>query len=163
VMAGYVDMPDEAKLRKGAINGMLEALGDDYAEYIPAEDVPRFEKELTGHFSGIGAQIEIRDGWLTVVSPLEDSPALNAGIMAGDRISKIGDKSTYGMSTDEAISLLTGEAGTEVSFTVERSGQEIPFTIKRAPITNRSVRGYRRDHANPARWEYIIDPQRRIA
>ena len=144
LMSSYVDVPDAAKLQKGAIDGMLEALNDDYAAYVPEEDVAMFDKEMTGHFSGIGCQIEIRDGWLTVVSPMEDSPAFNAGIMAGDRIIKIGEKSTFKLNADECIKLLTGEAGTPVTFTVQREGAEMPFTLIRAPITSKTVRGVTR-------------------
>lgn len=163
LMADYVDRPDGDKLRKGAIDGMLEALGDDYAEYIPADEVADFEKAMTGHFVGIGCQVETRDGWLTVVSPLEDSPALAAGIMANDRITKVGETSTFGMTTDACIKMLTGKAGTQVSFTVERDGKEIPFTVTRAPITSHAVRGVNRRTGDPSRWNYLIDPDRRIA
>lgn len=163
IMTSYVDVPDATKVQNGAISGMLEALNDDYAEYIPEEDAAMFEKEMTGHFSGIGCQIEIRDGWLTVVSPLEDTPAFNAGIMAGDRITKIGDKSTFGLSADECIKLLTGEAGTQVTFTVQRNGTETPYTLTRATIASKSVRGISRINDGSGRWNYLIDPEKRIA
>ncbi len=163
IMTGYVDAPDATKVQNGAISGMLEALNDDYAEYIPEEDAANFEKEMTGHFSGIGCQIEMRDGWLTVVTPLEDTPAFNAGIMAGDRIVKIGDKSTFGLSADECIKLLTGEAGTPVTFTVQRNGVETPYTLTRAMITSKSVRGISRINDGSGHWNYIIDPAKRIA
>jgi carboxyl-terminal processing protease len=161
LMAGAVDEPDPAKLQKGAIDGMLEALNDDYAQYIPEDEAEQFEKDMTGQFSGIGCQIDIRDGWLTVVSPIEDSPAFNAGIMAGDRIEKIGDRSTFGLSADECIKLLTGPPGTEVSFTVRRDGIEIPYTLKRAPITSKSVRGIDRDAA-AGKWQFLVDHDNRI-
>lgn len=163
IMTGYVDVPDVTKVQNGAISGMLEALNDDYAEYIPEEEAANFEKEMTGHFSGIGCQIEMRDGWLTVVTPLEDTPAFNAGIMAGDRIIKIGEKSTLGLSADECIKLLTGEAGTPVTFTVQRNGAEIPYTLTRATITSKSVRGISRINDGTGHWNYLIDPEKRIA
>lgn len=161
ILTNAVDEPDAEKLQTGAINGMLEALDDEYAQYIPAEDAEQFEKDMTGHFSGIGCQIDIRDGWLIVVSPIEDSPAFNAGIMAGDRIEKIGDKSTFGLSADECIKLLTGPPGTQVSFTVRREGVEIPYTLTRAPISSKSVRGIDRDAA-AGKWQFLIDHENRI-
>ncbi|MCC6320650.1 MAG: S41 family peptidase [Phycisphaerales bacterium] len=163
LMSDYVDQPDAEKLQEGAINGMLEALNDDYAEYIPESKAAEFEKEMTGHFVGIGCQIEMRDGWLTVVSPLEDSPALAAGIIANDRITKVEGKSTYGLTADDCIKMLTGEPETKVSFVVERDGRELPFTLTRAPITNRAVRGLSRKLEDTSRWNYLIDPKDRIA
>ncbi len=163
ILATAVEPPEATKLQRGAIDGMLEALNDDYAEFIPEEDAAMFEKEMTGQFSGIGCQIEIRDGWLTVVSPLEDSPAFNAGIMANDRITKIGDKSTFGLSSDECIKLLTGPPGTEVTFTVQRDGAETPYTLTRAPIASKSVRGIERLNDGSGKWRYLIDAEKRIA
>lgn len=159
----YVDQPDSAKLQRGAITGMLEALDDPYAEYIPAEDLKEFEKQMTGSFVGIGCAIEIRDGWLTVVSPLEDSPAFTAGILAGDRISDIDGKTTHGLTAEACIKMLTGEPGTQVKLTVMRDGQEIPYTLTRAKIVSKSVRGYRRLPDGSGHWEYLIDPANRIA
>ncbi|MBY0260949.1 MAG: PDZ domain-containing protein, partial [Phycisphaerales bacterium] len=156
-----VTKPDPEKLQKGAIDGMLEALDDQYAEYIPAEDEKEFEKQMSGTFVGIGCQIEMRDGWLTVVSPLEDSPALAAGVMANDRITKVEETSTFGLTTDACIKMLTGEPGTKVSFNVQRDGRDIPFTITRARIVSKSVRGFRRDAAG--HWDYLIDPERKVA
>jgi carboxyl-terminal processing protease len=105
----FVDKPDAEKLRNGAIQGMLESLDDPYAEFIPADDAAEFDKQMTGQFVGIGCQVETRDGWLTVVSPIEDSPAYAAGILAGDRITRIEDTSTMGKGVDECIKLLTGQ------------------------------------------------------
>lgn len=165
---GYVDETKAEDLQRGAIDGMLEALDDDYAEYIPPTDKADFEKALTGQYSGIGCEVEIRDGWLTVVSPMEDSPALAAGVMANDRIIKIGDTTTYKLSVDECIKLLVGTEGTEVQFTVLRDGTEIPFSVKRARIVSKSVRGVTRFNgtgtdARQGHWSYIIDPAKRIA
>jgi carboxyl-terminal processing protease len=158
-----VAAPDQDKLRQGAIEGMLEALDDQYAEFIPPADAKEFEKQMSGTFVGIGCQVEMRDGWLTVISPLEDSPALNAGVMAGDRITDVDGKSTFGLTVDECIKMLTGEPGTKVSFTVQRDGRDIPVTVTRARIVSRSVRGFRRDASGTGRWDYLIDPERRVA
>jgi len=161
--AGYVDKPDSEKLQKGAIDGMLEALDDPYAEYIPPKDSEKFEKQLTGNFSGIGCQIEMRDGWLTVVTPLEDSPALVAGILSGDRITSIEGKSTFGLTSDQCVDLLTGPPNSEVSFLIQREGVEKKFTLTRKAITYRAVRGLRRLPGDNGKWDYFLDPDRGIA
>lgn len=159
----YVDPLDISKLQKGAIDGMMGALDDPYAEYIAPEDAAEFSKQMTGQFSGIGCQIEMRDGWLTVVTPLEDSPAMEAGILSGDRITAIEGKSTFGLTSDECVSLLTGTPGTKVSFVVQRAGKQTDYTLTRRQITNKSVRGLRRSGAGNGGWEYLLDPERKIA
>lgn len=163
INAGFVDKPDLNKLQKGAIDGMLEALDDPYAEYVPPEDSDEFEKAMTGHFSGIGCQIEMRDGWLTVVTPLEDSPALSAGILSGDRIISIEGKSTYGLTSDQCVDLLTGPPDTLVTFVVQRDGVETPYSLTRKAITYRAVRGLRRLPGDSGHWDYFLDAGRGIA
>ncbi|MDX2132735.1 MAG: S41 family peptidase [Planctomycetota bacterium] len=159
----YVDAPDDARLREGAIRGMVEALDDPYTVYVPAAEQRNFNKDLTGEYVGIGAQVNQQEGWLTIVSPLEDSPAFRAGLMAEDRVVEIDGKSTQGLSVDECIDLLLGEPGTSVVLTVERSGERSQITIVRERIKTRAVKGFRRSDADPNAWDYLIDPNRRIA
>ncbi len=159
----HVDKPDEDKLAAGAVSGMLEALNDPYAEFIPGADREEFTKQMTGEYVGIGCQVEIRDGWLTVVSPLEDSPAFRAGILANDRITKIDDQSTFGVSVDDCIKRLTGLPGTAVTIAVQRDAQELTFTIQREKIVSRSVRGFRRLPDGTGHWDYLLDPAARVA
>ena len=163
VNEAYVDEPEVAKLQKGAIDGLLEALSDPYAEYIAPEDAADFDKQMTGNFSGIGCQIEMRDGWLTVVTPLEESPALAAGILSGDRIISIEGKSTFGLTSDQCVDLLTGPPDTQVSFVIQRDGAELPFTLTRKSITYRAVRGLRRLPGDAGHWDYFLDADRGIA
>lgn len=168
IRRGFVEDKKPEDLQRGAIDGMLEALDDPYAEYIPPVEHDAFEKELTGQYSGIGCEVEVRDGWLTVVTPMEDSPALEAGIMANDRIVKVGETSTYRMTVDECIKLLVGPEGTPVSFVAMRDGKELPFTVSRRRIVSRSVRGVSRQvgeapDAQAGRWSFMADPDRRIA
>jgi carboxyl-terminal processing protease len=118
---------------------------------------------MTGQFVGIGCQVETRDGWLTVVSPIEDSPAYAAGILAGDRITRIEDTSTMGKGVDECIKLLTGQPKTPVNIIVQRDGKDIPFTIIRDKIVSKSVRGFRRLPDGTGHWDYLLDPERKIA
>jgi carboxyl-terminal processing protease len=163
ITANFVDKPDPQKLSKGAIQGMLESLDDPYAEYISAEDAADFEKSMTGSFSGIGCQIEVKDGWLYVASPMEDSPAFNAGIIAGDRISKVDGKSTQGKTADACIKMITGPEGTPVHIDVQRNGQDIAFDINRAKIVSKSVRGVRRLPDGSGHWDHLLDPENKIA
>jgi len=160
----YVEELDYEQIQQGAIDGMLETLDDPYTVYVPASERESFEKELTGEYVGIGAQILIVDGWLTIVTPLDDSPALIAGLMADDRVAEIEGKSTYGMNSDECIGLLQGEPGTDVHIIVERGSDRIPITITRDRIKTKSVKGFHRTIENgESNWEYLIDTERRIA
>ncbi|MFO0860775.1 MAG: S41 family peptidase [Phycisphaerales bacterium] len=161
----YVDKLSDEQLKKmqdGAINGMVEALGDPYTIYVPADKVREFNKDLTGEYVGIGASVNTRDGWLTIVSPLEDSPAYKAGIMADDRIIEIDGKSTQGLSVEECIDKLVGVAGTPVNIIIERKGEKIPMTLTRAAIKTRSVKGVHRQTDDAEKWDFTIDPIRRI-
>ncbi|MBX3379629.1 MAG: S41 family peptidase [Phycisphaeraceae bacterium] len=161
----YVEKLTDEQLKKmqdGAINGMVEALGDPYTIYVPADKVREFNKDLTGEYVGIGASVNTRDGWLTIVSPLEDSPAYKAGIMADDRIIEIEGKTTQGLAVEECIDKLIGVAGTPVNIIVERKGEKIPMTLIRAAIKTRSVKGVHRQADNAENWDFTIDPTRRV-
>jgi carboxyl-terminal processing protease len=162
IVERYVDPVDEKKLQLGALNGMVEALGDPYTVFVPAEERAEFAKDLTGEYVGIGAMVQMVDGWLTIVTPLEDSPAFRAGIMAGDRVVEIEGRSTMGLGVEECVRLLMGEPGTQVSVVVERKGVRQPVTITRAAIKTRSVKGFHRERPDSERWMYVIDPTRRI-
>lgn len=110
-----------ASLREGAIRGMLEALNDPYTEYIPPSRQSEFDRVVRGEFVGIGAQIRMNaDGWLEIISPLDDSPALLAGIEAGDLIIAADGQSTWQRDIDRVIDVLIGQPGTQVRVTVER-------------------------------------------
>lgn len=159
----YVDAPDEKAMREGAIRGMVESLNDPYTIYVPASDQQNFTKDLTGEYVGIGAQVNTQNGWLTIVSPLEDSPAFRAGLMADDRVTEIDGKTTQNLSIDECIKLLLGEPDTKVMLTIERKGEKIPVEITRERIKTRSVKGFHRSPTDPEGWDYIIDPARSIA
>lgn len=162
----YVTEPDEKAMQIAAIQGMVESLGDPYTVYIPPSEAREFTKELTGDFVGIGVQVVMRDGWLTVVTPLEDSPAFEAGILAGDRIVEIDGKPTLGLSSEECIAMFSGEPGTPVNVVVERDGDRLPFALKRARVVARTVKGFHwasGAEGERAGWRYFIDPERKIA
>ncbi|HLO41421.1 MAG TPA: S41 family peptidase [Phycisphaerales bacterium] len=159
----YVDTIDDKALQQAAINGMIEALNDPYTMYIPPVEKNEFSKELLGEYVGIGAQIIMQDQWLTIVSPLEDSPAIRAGLMPGDRVKEIDGHSTFGKTDVECVQMLTGEPGTPVKLTIERKGETFTLDIVRNQIKTRSVKGVHRDAADNTRWQYTIDPARAIA
>lgn len=161
ITSRYVETPDETKMREGAIRGMVEALNDPYTIYVPSSEARDFQKDLTGEYAGIGASINMQDGWLTIVSPLEDSPAFRAGLMAEDRIVSIDGTVTENKPVDECVDLLTGEAGSTVKLVIERKGQRLEFSLVRDKIKTRSVKGFHRNQSGA--WDYLLDPERKIA
>ena len=141
VQQNYVDDIDTQETIEGAIRGLLSSL-DPHSSFMKADDFKELQVETKGSFSGIGIEITVKDDMLTVVSPIEDTPAFKAGIQAGDRIIKIEGESTKEMSLVEAVKKLRGEKGSEVSISVHREGwtdlQE--FIIVRDVIPIHSVR-----------------------
>ncbi|HAK36734.1 MAG TPA: peptidase S41 [Nitrospina sp.] len=129
VESSYVEPVDSKTLIEGAIKGMVKAL-DPHTSYMPPEAFRDMQVETSGKFGGLGIEISIRDGILTVVSPIEDTPAFNAGIQAGDKIIKIEEESTMDMTLTEAVSLLRGEIGSAVNITVFREGLDAPLLVK---------------------------------
>lgn len=114
----------------GAIQGLASSTGDPYTTFFNPEDNKLFKDEIKGSFSGIGAEIGAKDGILTVIAPLKDTPAWKSGIKAGDKILKINDVSTNELSVDGAINLIRGEKGTSVLLTILRSGEHETREIK---------------------------------
>ncbi len=159
----FRDTPDDKKMQDGAIRGMIEALDDPYTVYVPESERRGFEKDLTGQYVGIGASVNLVEGWLTIVSPMEDSPAYKSGIMPDDRVTEINGVSTQGKSVDDCIALLLGEPNTVVKLSIERKGEKIALDITRAHIKSRSLKGFHRDPNDPESWQYLIDPANKIA
>ncbi len=122
----YIDAEElEAeKLVDGAIKGMVRSVDDSYTRYLDPQASKNFEDTISGSFEGIGARIGIREDQLTIISPLEDTPANRAGVKAGDQVIRIDGTSTSGMSLEEAVSRIKGERGTEVVLTVAREELE---------------------------------------
>jgi carboxyl-terminal processing protease len=121
---------DDQKIIYGAIQGMTDSLGDPYTSFFDPEQAKRFQQDLSGSFEGIGVEIGIKKGFLTVVAPLKDTPAEKAGLKSGDIISKIDTKNTANISIDQAVSLIRGEKGTSVTLTVSRDEWDNPKDIK---------------------------------
>jgi carboxyl-terminal processing protease len=111
----------------GAIEGLAASYGDPYTVFFPPVESKVFEEEISGSFGGVGMEIGIDDGVLTVISPLKGTPAYEAGVLAGDKIVAIDDKPALRMNTDEAIKLIRGEIGTKVSITFIRKGVDQPI------------------------------------
>ena len=140
VESNYVEDIDSDELIEGAIKGMVKAL-DPHTSYLPPKSYKDMLVDTSGKFGGLGIEISMKKGILTVVSPIEDTPAYNAGIKAGDKIIKIEDESTLDMTLNEAVSRLRGETGAPVTLTIFRETMEVPkeFTIVRDIIKVRSV------------------------
>ncbi|HEY4517650.1 MAG TPA: S41 family peptidase [Candidatus Paceibacterota bacterium] len=121
-------LSDEKKVY-GLIEGLTASLGDPYTVFFPPEESKAFKDDISGSFEGVGMEIAIKNNLIVVVAPLKGSPALLAGIKAGDTILEIDGKSTQGMSTDAAVKLIRGKGGTVVHFTVGRVGEKIALKI----------------------------------
>ena len=157
----YVTRPDDERVLEGAIQGIMQSLDDPYSEYLSAEKMADLERQIEGKLTGIGAQLELRDRQLTVVTPLEGSPAQKAGVRAGDAILEIDGKSTTDLPLPEAVKRILGESGSKLNLKVRRAkGDTADLTIERGPIVLRTVSGLVRgkDH----RWQYLVDRERRI-
>lgn len=140
----YVNQPvDDTLLMQGAIRGMLEAVGDDHTYYMDPDVNEAESSSLSGEYQGIGAYVDTRGDFLTVVSPIEGSPAEAAGLRPGDMIIAIDGEDMSGYTPEEARQRVLGEAGTTVILTVAREGEPEPleFSIVRAKITIPSVTG----------------------
>lgn len=137
----YVEEVDTEQLIHGALRGMMQSL-DPHSAFLPPRSNEDLEIAIKGTFEGLGIEIAIRDGLLTVISPIEGTPASEAGVQAGDQILKIDGESTQGMTLIEAVERLRGKRGTEVTLTLFRDGEEVPreITVTRGVIRIPSVR-----------------------
>lgn len=121
---------------QGAIEGMVDSYGDPYTVYMPPADTASFEENIAGNFSGVGMEVGLREGLVTVIAPLVGTPAEKAGILAGDVIVKIDEVSTEGMRIDEAVNLIRGEKGTVVNLQLYREGKSEFLNI---PVTRDTI------------------------
>ncbi len=136
----YVDPVEPEKLIAGALRGMLRDL-DPYSQYLDSKAFASLQSTAEGKFGGIGVMVGIRDDFPTVISPIEGTPAWEAGLRSGDVIVRVEGRSTAGLTVEDVADLLRGAAGTRVSLTVDREGEpaEREFTLTRAVIHTRSV------------------------
>lgn len=126
----------------GAVRGLLDSLGDPYSIFFDPKKAREFNENVTGNFSGIGIEIGVKKGILTIISPIEGTPAWEAGLKPGDQIVEINGKESLSMSSEEAVDLVRGPKDTEVKLTIFRSNFEKPqeFTIKRDTISVPSIK-----------------------
>lgn len=141
----YYEQPvNDKALFYGAMQGLATSFGDPYTQFFEPEGAADFQEALSGKFSGIGAEIGLKEGRITIVAPLPDTPAERAGLRAGDTITAINGSSTEGFLVDEAVSLIRGDEGTTVTLSVYRSSSEkesaFDVTITRAVIKVAAVR-----------------------
>ncbi len=141
IRAAYVENVDDKTLLENATRGMLGEL-DPHSAYLDETDFDELKNMTSGEFGGIGIEIGTVDGLIKIISPIDDTPASRAGIRAGDIIIKIDDKSTQGLSLDQAASMMRGDIGEPVKLTIAREQQEQPieFNLVRAVIKVQSVR-----------------------
>ena len=136
----YVDPVDDKTLFENAIKGMLSAL-DPHSAYLDKNDYQDLKAQTTGEFGGIGVEISMDEGYLRVVSPIDDTPASKAGIQAGDYITKLEGKAVKGMTMSEAVDIMRGAIGTPLKLTIQRKGEEAKnLTLIRSKIEVKRVR-----------------------
>jgi len=129
IPATTTDMVSDQEKVWGAISGLVSSYGDPYTTFFPPAENKDFETTIQGEFSGVGMEVGIEDGILTVVAPLKGTPAQNAGIKSGDKILAIDGFITQKMTIDEAVDLIKGEKGTIVTLTIYRDGTDEPFEV----------------------------------
>jgi carboxyl-terminal processing protease len=141
VKKNYVEDVETKNLVSGAINGMLSSL-DPHSAYLTPELYKELQMDTQGRFGGLGIEITIRGGILTVVSPIEDTPAAKAGVKPGDQIFKIEDEFTKDMTLVDAVKKMRGPKGTKITISIKREGvpELINFTLMRDTIRVQSVR-----------------------
>ena len=142
VKNNYVEAVDDKKLITDAIVGMVSSL-DPHSQYLDKKSLKEFNEGTTGKFVGVGIEIAMEEGLVKVVSPIEGSPAFRAGLKSGDLISKIDDTPVKGLTLDEAVKRMRGEANTKVLLMIFRKSENrsFPVTITRDEIRTQSVRG----------------------
>lgn len=162
IESSYVEEIDREDLIEAAIQGMMSRL-DQHSSYIPPSEIRRFRGSIENEYGGIGVQVSLEKGGITVISPFHGSPAYKQGIMAGDTIVSIEGKSTESMSLEEAVNLTTGKVGTPVRISVRHlhSQQIEELVLERALIKMETVLGDHRAHDD--NWVYFVDTQHRIA
>jgi carboxyl-terminal processing protease len=141
IQSSYVEEVNVDNLVKGAINGMVQTL-DPHSSYLTPEMLRQVEVETKGTFGGLGIEIGVKDGQLTIIAPIEDTPAARAGLQAGDKIVRIEKESTKNMNVMDAVKRLRGEPGSKVTITIVRDSLSEPksYTITRDIIKIKSVK-----------------------
>jgi len=157
----HLEVPNEDAMQQAAIEAMIESLDDPYALFVPADREKAFIKDLEGDYAGIGAEVRMTAGELIIITPMDNSPALAAGIKAGDVVELIDGETANDATLETLIERLTGPVGTEVLVLVRhKNGEKEELTITRGHIQSPSVAGLvRRDK----KWSWCLDDVNGIA
>ncbi|MBI1960953.1 MAG: S41 family peptidase [Candidatus Liptonbacteria bacterium] len=147
--SGHINGPtaDNRQLLYGAAKGLVQALKDPHSAFLPPEESKKFREDVRGSFGGVGMEIGIKNDRLTVIAPLKNTPADRAGLKAGDRIVKVDDTDTDGLSVEEAIQLIRGAPGTPVVLTIVRDGWE---SVKEISVMREIIQAPTLDYAMTA-------------
>jgi carboxyl-terminal processing protease len=142
IKKNYVEPVEDKKLLESAVRGMLSGL-DPHSSYLDGDDFKQLREGTSGEFGGLGIEVSMEDGFVKVVSPIDDTPAARAGIEAGDLIVRLDDAPVKGMSLSDAVKIMRGKKGTKIMLTIIRDGEEKPLkiSITRAVIQVTAVRG----------------------
>jgi carboxyl-terminal processing protease len=128
IRSNYVEEVDEGALIEAAINGMLTSL-DPHSSYLPPRDFDSMQVQTRGEFGGLGIEVTQEDGFVRVITPMDDTPAMEAGVEAGDFITHVDGEALLGLTLEQAVDLMRGPVGSEIVITVVREGQDEPFDI----------------------------------
>ena len=128
VRSDYVEQVDDKKLIEAAINGMLTSL-DPHSSFLSAKDYEDMQTQTRGSFGGLGIEVGQEDGLVKVISPIDDTPAAEAGVQAGDFITHVNGESLMGLGLDEAVEKMRGPVGSEIKVTILREGEKEPFDL----------------------------------
>lgn len=141
IQNNYLEGADDEQLIEGAIKGMVDSLDDPYSAYMDSDTMGEFNQSIESSFEGIGAEVSMVGGNVTIISPIKDSPAEKAGLRPNDQIKSIDTKSTSGLDLYEAVEEIRGEKGSEVVIEIERPGVSEPleFTLTRDEIPVETV------------------------
>jgi carboxyl-terminal processing protease len=141
VKEDYVEPVDDKKLLEGAIRGMLASL-DPHSAYLDRDEFKDLQVGTTGKFGGLGIEVTMEDGFVKVVAPIDDTPAMRAGVLAGDLIIRLDDVPVKGMTLTEAVKMMRGDPGSDITLTIVREGAQKPLiiTITRDVIKVKSVK-----------------------
>ena len=162
VERNYVEKISRRELMEAAIDGMLSKL-DQHSDFIAPTELEEFRRDVESEFGGIGVQVSLEGEELTVISPIVGSPAYEAGLVAGDVITRIGGKPTKGITLSDAVKRIKGKLGTHVKLTVRRAEDQTEevIDVERANVVLKTVRGERRKDDDS--WEFIHDAKNKIA
>ena len=128
VRADYVEAPEDKKLIEAAINGMLTSL-DPHSSFLSADQYQEMQTQTRGSFGGLGIEVSQEDGLVKVVSPIDDTPAEQAGVQSGDFITHVDGESLLGLTLDQAVEMMRGPVGSEITVTILREGETEPFDL----------------------------------